>query len=175
LMFNFLFDWSDQRWDRGLRARCFLFSPTIVSAESMRWWLGKEGFAREKCILQTKEQEQLENLEDGKGDKHGPGEDRGRFAWYDERVPPLALWVAGSDGLVDGRKLLERFSSGREPHVRVVHSKIIEEYEHLDVLWAVDVIDQVAKEVLDCIWRTLPEEAKPICRTPGFLKMNVNK
>lgn len=44
-VFSFLFDWSDNRWDRGLRDRMFQFAPVYVSAESMRWWLGRECFA----------------------------------------------------------------------------------------------------------------------------------
>lgn len=93
--------------------------------------------------------------------------DRGRFAWYDEQVPPFALWVAGSDDLVDGKRLLRRFERGREPHVEIVHSKIIEGYEHLDVIWAIDSIEQVGKEVLETIWRTLPNELrKGACQVP---------
>lgn len=45
-VFSFLFDWSDSRWDRGLRDRMFQFAPVYVSAESMRWWLGRECFAK---------------------------------------------------------------------------------------------------------------------------------
>lgn len=45
-VFSFLFDWSDSRWDRGLRDRMFQFAPVYVSAESMRWWLGRECFAQ---------------------------------------------------------------------------------------------------------------------------------
>lgn len=45
-VFSFLFDWTDTRWDRGLRDRFFQFAPVYVSAESMRWWLGRECFAK---------------------------------------------------------------------------------------------------------------------------------
>ena len=45
-VFSFLFDWTDTRWDRGLRDRLFQFAPVYVSAESMRWWLGRECFAK---------------------------------------------------------------------------------------------------------------------------------
>lgn len=92
--------------------------------------------------------------------------DRNEKAWYDEQVPPFALWVAGSDALVDGRRLLRRFERRREPHVRVVHSKVIEEYEHLDVLWAIDSIEKVGKEVRDVLWRTVPADVRERCRTP---------
>lgn len=93
-------------------------------------------------------------------------EERGKYAWYNEQFPPLAMWVAGNDDLVDGRRLLRRFDRGREPHVNVVHKKIIEGYEHLDVIWAMDVIEKVGREVKDVIWATVSEEARMQCRTP---------
>lgn len=51
-VFSFLFDWTDTRWDRGLRDRLFQFAPVYVSAESMRWWLGRECFAKHvsQCV-----------------------------------------------------------------------------------------------------------------------------
>ena len=182
-VFSFLFNWTDDRWDQGLRDRMFQFAPVYVSAESMRWWLGRECFAKHKCILATKDEGKQEDVEDeeedgavqnarqvarqrddssGDNNRHS----RGHNAWYDDQVPPFALWVAGSDELVDGRRLLRRFEKGREPHVRVVYSKIIEEYEHLDVLWAMDAVDQVAKEVREVVWKTIPASVRERCRTP---------
>lgn len=186
-VFSFLFNWTDDRWDQGLRNRLFQFSPVYVSAESMRWWLGRECFASQKCILATREEGRIEDEEDQEevdeyynhstehstermldGQRHPdqPHPDRGRKAWFDEHVPPFALWIAGSDDLVDGRRLLRRFEKGREPHVRVVHSKIIEEYEHLDVLWAIDSVEKVANEVRDVLWKTVPEGLRIRCRVP---------
>ena len=183
-VFSFLFNWTDDRWDQGIRDRLFQFSPVYVSAESMRWWLGRECFATQKCILATREEGRQEDQEDEQEEnahvwgthpsteamlrtasgKQSP--DRGQRAWYDEQVPPFALWVAGSDELVDGRRLLRRFKKSREPHVRVVHSKIIEEYEHLDVLWAVDVIDQIGKELREVLWKTVPADVRESCQVP---------
>lgn len=186
-VFSFLFNWTDDRWDQGLRNRLFQFSPVYVSAESMRWWLGRECFASQKCILATREEGRIEDEEDQEevdeyynhstehstermldGQRHPDQShpDRGRKAWFDEHVPPFALWIAGSDDLVDGRRLLRRFEKGREPHVRVVHSKIIEEYEHLDVLWAIDSVEKVANEVRDVLWKTVPEGLRIRCRVP---------
>ncbi|RDA93801.1 hypothetical protein CP533_6389 [Ophiocordyceps camponoti-saundersi (nom. inval.)] len=150
-VFSYLFDWSDARWDRELRDRMFQFAPVYVSAESMRWWLGREGFAKHKCILATGEE--------GEGD-----ESMGETAWYDERAPPFALWVCANDDLVDGRRLLRRFDQGREPHVRVVHRKVVDEYEHLDVIWAMDAVDQVFKEVREVLWKTC--DVRDECRVP---------
>lgn len=181
-IFSYLFDWSDKRWDRGLRDRMFQFSPVYVSAESMRWWLGRDGFAVQKCILSTEEQGLREDQEDREYDENNnetnepdstaeittSSSDRERSAWYGPKTPPFAFWVAGSDGLVDGRRLLRRIRNGREPHVRLVHEKIIEGYEHLDVLWAMDAIEQVGKEVAEVVWKTISDEEKGKCRVPKF-------
>ncbi|KAK2746890.1 hypothetical protein FQN55_005376 [Onygenales sp. PD_40] len=181
-VFSYMFNWSDSRWDRGLRARFFQFSPVYVSAEAMRWWLGRGGFATNRCILSTAEQMRREEVEDarahadvadvekvhqvdrGAGAMQSAGHDAA--AWYDSRVPPMALWIGGSDDLVDGRKLLGRLESAREPHVRVVHSHVIEGYEHVDVLWAMDAIEKVGKEVRNVVWSCVEEDVRRVCRVP---------
>ncbi|GAP86154.1 putative ab-hydrolase associated [Rosellinia necatrix] len=188
-VFSFLFDWTDARWDRGLKNRMFQFAPVYVSAESMRWWLGRECFAKHKCILSTKEEWRSEEREDGEGETDGPlahprhlhhrqdnpnsrqppidpsrRKTKGSTAWYNEKVPPFALWVAGSDELVNGERLLRRFDRGREPHVKVVHRKVIPEYEHLDVIWAMDAVSQVFTELREVLWQTC--HIRDQCRVP---------
>ncbi|KAH6890565.1 Alpha/Beta hydrolase protein [Thelonectria olida] len=174
-VFSFLFDWTDARWDRGLRNRMFQFAPVYVSAESMRWWLGRECFAKHKCILATKEVLQAEEHMDGVDDRPVTPKTKqaieahhkhpkGSTAWYNTQAPPFALWVCGTDNLVNGEKLLRRFEKGREPHVNVVHSKVIPEYEHLDVIWAMDAADQVFNEVREVLWKTC--NAREACRVP---------
>lgn len=177
-VFSFLFNWTDTRWERDIRDRLFQFAPVYVSSESMRWWLGRECFAKQKCILSTKEEGRQEDVEDEAEDYYAKtkrenrrgggtaGRDssevqkkhakrpKGSTAWYNEQAPPMAFWVCGSDELVDGRRLMRRFERGREPHVDVVHTKIIEEYEHLDVIWAIDSIEQVGSEVKEVLWKT---------------------
>ncbi|KAI6093697.1 alpha/beta-hydrolase [Hypoxylon rubiginosum] len=173
MVFSFLFDWTDTRWDRGLKDRMFQFAPVYVSSESMRWWLGRECFAKHKCILSTKEESRSEEREDGTDgplaetasqlrDHHQ--KPKGSTAWYNEQVCPFALWVAGNDHLVDGKKLLRRLQKGREPNVKVVHSKVIPEYEHLDVIWAMDAVDQIFKEMREVLWKTC--NVRDQCRIP---------
>lgn len=246
LVFSFLFNWTDERWDRGLRDRMFQFAPVYVSAESMRWWLGRECFARHKCILATKEEWRAEEKEDAAAEREGKGPvrsdsaaareanrnpdpehgrsapqqwprnlivdpegvadrsqsqspspspspspgpsgapsaaanhrsppqssssrrsgrgARGSTAWYNSQAPPFALWVCGRDDLVDGAKLLRRFERGREPHVDVVHSKVVVDYEHLDVIWAIDAPTQVFAELREVLWKTC--DARDRCRVP---------
>jgi pimeloyl-ACP methyl ester carboxylesterase len=189
-VFSFLFNWTDRRWDRGLRDRMFQFAPVYVSSESMRWWLGRECFARHKCILATKEEWRAEEREDREHEQRrsvlaaadrdvevGKGVERseraaeerkrrpkGSTAWYNHQAPPFALWVCGNDDLVDGDKLLRRFERGREPYVKVVHTKVIPEYEHLDVIWAMDAPEQVFKEVREVLWKTC--NVRDVCRVP---------
>lgn len=203
-VFSFLFDWSDEKWEMDLRDRMFQFAPVYVSAESMRWWLGRECFAKQKCILATREEKMMEDKEDEQEDQQqhdrsSPDSDSdsdsepnnaasqskppsskqphattlnqnstetSRFSWYAPGAPPFAFWVCGSDDLVDGRRFLRRFERGREPHVDVVHAKIIEGYEHLDVIWAMDAIEKVGKEVREVIWKTTDPDARRMCRTP---------
>ncbi|KAK8089840.1 hypothetical protein PG997_004801 [Apiospora hydei] len=197
-VFSFLFDWADTRWDRALKNRMFQFAPVYVSAESMRWWLGRECFAKHKCILSTKEDLHAEEREDAETDgplanptemedsgllqrlrsrftsrsrshshpheHHHKRLPKGATAWYNEQAPPMALWVAGNDDLVDGSKLIRRFERGREPHVQIVHQKTIVEYEHLDVIWAMDAVDQVFSEVREVLWKTC--NVREQCRVP---------
>ncbi|KAH8878662.1 alpha/beta-hydrolase [Thozetella sp. PMI_491] len=179
-VFSFMFNWTNTRWDRALNARMFQFAPVYVSAESMRWWLGRECFAKHKCILATKEEWRAEEREDEQDQSqqgrnpialantsdHEPSRRhlKGASAWYNAQAPPFALWVCGNDDLVDGGKLLRRFERGREPHVQVVHQKVIKEYEHLDVLWAMDAVDQVFKEVREVLWKTC--NVRDVCRVP---------
>ncbi|KAG6164666.1 hypothetical protein E4U11_001018 [Claviceps purpurea] len=189
-VFSFLFDWSDLRWDRGLRNRLFQFAPVYVSSETMRWWLGKGGFASHGCILLTKEMVQHEEEADGIGTeakievstdtadgstalKRANGyesSERRKLVlagspWYNDQVPPFAIWICGKDQLVDGRRLLRRFEKGREPHVKLIHSKVVEEYEHLDVIWAVDAVEQVFQDMRDVLWKTCYDQEK--FRTPA--------
>ncbi|KAG5949636.1 hypothetical protein E4U53_005797 [Claviceps sorghi] len=178
-VFSFLFDWTDLRWDRGLRDRLFRFAPVYVSSETMRWWLGKDGFASHKCILSTKdvvqygeeadgvcsETKQEDGTETAGGNadvEHLNAQESSErchlvpadASWYNEQAPPFAMWVCGSDQLVDGERLLRRFGTGQEPHVKLVHSKVIEQYEHLDVIWAMDAVEQVFREMREVLWRT---------------------
>ncbi|KAE9972183.1 hypothetical protein EG328_005148 [Venturia inaequalis] len=142
--FSYMFKWSDTRWDRDLRTRGFLFSPMCISGEAMWWRLGqkKHCFARQGCSLNTKEELAAEDEEDAMDMARGKGlADIEIAAWFNARVPPLALWIAGRDELVDGQRLVRRFERDREPHAEVVHLSVLDEYEHLDVLWAMDSID----------------------------------
>ena len=73
--------------------------------------------------------------------------------WHEAKRTPTS-WKVNSLNLMSRR------------NVDVVHSKVIEGYEHLDVIWAMDAIEKVGKEVRQVLWKTAPEEARKVCRTP---------
>ncbi|KAK9466901.1 Alpha/Beta hydrolase protein [Lipomyces arxii] len=140
-MFHFLFHWSDTRWDRALEGRMFQFSPVYVSAESMRWWLGRGGFASRRCIFTDD-----------------------TVSWFDARCPPMAFWIAQKDSLVDGVKLMERIKTS-EPDVVVMRQVVVPEYEHLDVLWAADANERVNNGVKEVLWATAYDRSRFQCPT----------
>jgi hypothetical protein len=43
---------------------------------------------------------------------------------------------------------------------------VTEEYEYLGVIWAMDSVEKVGKEVSEVLWRTMPKDARQICRRP---------
>lgn len=142
----------------------------------------------QKCILATKDEWSAEEREDADESNnplvavppevhnqsprsptrnhHHRKHPKGSRAWYNSQSPPFALWVCGRDNLVDGDKLIRRFERGREPMARLVHKTVIPEYEHLDVIWAMDAEQKVFEEVREVLWRTCPEEERKRCRVP---------
>lgn len=48
----------------------------------------------------------------------------------------------------------------------MVHKKVIPEYEHLDVIWAMDAEEEVFREVRDVLWRTTSASDRAKCRVP---------
>ncbi|EDO15779.1 hypothetical protein Kpol_478p15 [Vanderwaltozyma polyspora DSM 70294] len=126
IMFNYMFDWNDYLWDKKLRDRHFLFSPVNISVNLMKWWLSSKQLSF----------------------KHGyhkifPQDRR----WIEEKGPRILLFVPRQDRLVDGKQLINHFIEHED------HSKYkiwyIDEYSHLDVLWAHDVIERIGKEILE--------------------------
>jgi hypothetical protein len=43
---------------------------------------------------------------------------------------------------------------------------VIEEYEHLDVIWAMHSIEKVEEELREVFWRTMPKDTRQICGRP---------
>lgn len=163
IMFNYLFDWNDVLWDRCLRDRHFLFSPVHISVKLMQWWLSpdpskisfKHGadkiFPPERTWFPINNAEEDKNENTGKDTELGSSsalhlnkarKDAGSF-------PRLLLFIPRQDRLVNGEKLINHFINHEDKSIYKIW--YIDEYSHLDVLWAHDVIDRIGQPVLDSI------------------------
>ncbi|CCF57831.1 hypothetical protein KAFR_0D01840 [Kazachstania africana CBS 2517] len=131
-IFNYLFDWNDCLWDPNLRDRHFLFSPVYVSVKLMQWWLSND--LNKLTFKNTPEliYPEYESWFNKDPKKHNPN---------------ILLFVPKQDRLVDGERLINHFLH-YESHINY---KIwyIEEYSHLDVLWATDANKRISKPIVD--------------------------
>ncbi|SCU82858.1 LAME_0C03136g1_1 [Lachancea meyersii CBS 8951] len=151
VMFNYLFDWNDTLWDRTLRDRHFLFSPVNISVKLMEWWLSQDLrrqsfktygdciFPEEKIWFPVEDDPYCHNLP-----YH-----TNRAKESAEEYPRILLFVPKQDRLVDGERVINHFANF-EPH-SLYKCWYIDEYSHLDVLWAHDVISRIGRPILDNI------------------------
>lgn len=128
VVFSYLFAWNDYLWDKSLRRIHFIFSPVYVSVKLMNWWLrSKNG----------------QGFEEGKPIIKDPN------SWFTKDTPDFFLLVGGKDDLVNGELFINRLKN-LEPHM---HSRWqylkIDNYSHLDVLWADDLLDKVGGTLLN--------------------------
>ncbi|EJS42744.1 YLL012W [Saccharomyces arboricola H-6] len=128
-IFNYLFDWNDTLWDAALRDRHFLFSPVHVSVKLMQWWLSPDP-----------------NKVTFKFGSHKMFPDNVKWFSDASKAPNIYLFVPKQDRLVDGERLINHFVNVESN----VNYKIwyIDEYAHIDVLWAHDVIERIGKPIV---------------------------
>ena len=102
----------------------------------MWWWLGKDGFASKGCMF-----------------------DESVSPWFDrEKFPPLAIFAPGKDNLVNPYALIDRIK--RCENLKVFEIHIIPHYNHLDIVWAIDVLQTVGLPTSHFIWRNIDQEEK---------------
>ncbi|SCU79389.1 LAFA_0B02806g1_1 [Lachancea sp. 'fantastica'] len=151
VMFNYLFDWNDTLWDKSLRDRHFLFSPVNISVKLMEWWLsqdmrkktfktyGNDIFPDAKTWFPTESDLSIKKL---------PCHTNAKMSTIDQ-YPRILLFVPKQDRLVDGERLINHFADFESQEL--YKCWYIDEYSHLDVLWAHDVISRIGRPVLDNI------------------------
>lgn len=150
MMFKFLFEWSDNLWDKNLRSRHFLFSPVYISVQLMRWWLSeahdavsfKNGkvsnlyFPDNKVWFPIKT-ETVQFETERPLHVHEPK----NISDY----PKIALFIPKLDKLVDGNRLCNHFTNFEDK--RLYNIFYLENYSHLDVLWSMDVLEVIGKRI----------------------------
>ncbi|CEP62749.1 uncharacterized protein LALA0_S06e02916g [Lachancea lanzarotensis] len=151
VMFNYLFDWNDTLWDKSLRNRHFLFSPVNISVKLMEWWLSQD---IRKKTFKTYGNDIFPDamtwfpIEGEFSRQKIPCHTNSKVSSADQ-YPYILLFVPKQDRLVDGERLINHFAD-YEPQ-ELYKCWYIDEYSHLDVLWAHDVIDRIGRPVLDNI------------------------
>lgn len=160
IMFNYLFDWNDTLWDRDLRDRHFLFSPVSISVKLMVWWLSSDssviGFnnGSGKIFPDALTFFPVEDESPKNGNEHCHVN---KTRQNTRHFPRILMFIPKQDRLVDGERLINHFVN-HEPH-SLYKLWYIDEYSHLDVLWAHDVIERIGKPILANI--RLPERPIP--------------
>ena len=59
---------------------------------------------------------------------------------------PLAVFYGGKDEIINGKLFIDHVKSNEG--VGLVYEEVIEEYEHLDLLWARDIEERVFEKIL---------------------------
>ncbi|CCK73029.1 uncharacterized protein KNAG_0M01760 [Huiozyma naganishii CBS 8797] len=149
VMFNYMFDWNDSLWDKPLRDRNFLFSPVHISVKLMKWWLSpdpaKNSFKHgaDRMFPPNKSWFPVADASTPveQSDIH-LNETRSTA----NEFPQLLVFIPRQDRLVNGEKLVDHFTHHEDNSVYKIW--YIDEYSHLDVLWAHDVIDRIGQQVI---------------------------
>lgn len=149
VMFNYLFDWNDVLWDRPLRDRHFLFSPVHVSVKLMQWWLSLNPL---RPSFKTFANDMFPDVKTWfpllyESTRLGEDLHLNPHKSSIEDWPKTLLFIPKQDRLVDGERLINHFIN-YEPN-SIYKIWYIDEYSHLDVLWACDVVERVGNPLLE--------------------------
>jgi len=124
-MFAYLFGWTSDRWKQGRKPSIFMTTPRPISTKLIQHWLKISKFGKLVSYGPESENYHLENI----------------------KCPVAVFWGKG-DRLVDGKKLVECLYEAR---VKVIYSRGIEKYEHMDLLWAEDSVEKVFNPLLELL------------------------
>ncbi|CAB4252524.1 similar to Saccharomyces cerevisiae YLR020C YEH2 Steryl ester hydrolase, catalyzes steryl ester hydrolysis at the plasma membrane [Maudiozyma barnettii] len=154
IMFNYMFDWNDVLWDKRLRDRNFLFSPVNISVKLMQWWLSSDvnktsfKYGSNKMFPHDKTWFPLRHeMNETRQAQHNIHLNPPRDTAKD--FPQIMLFIPKQDRLVDGERLINHFVNYEDNSVYKIW--YIDEYSHLDVLWAYDVIERIGKPIINNI------------------------
>ncbi|CCE63399.1 hypothetical protein TPHA_0E03090 [Tetrapisispora phaffii CBS 4417] len=151
-MFNYLFDWNDKLWNNNIRNRHFMFSPVYVSVKLMKWWLSPDendhSFIRNSDIMfpdskvwfPIKDDVKKSNRKILETHTNAP---KGSL----NDLPNLLFFVLKQDRLVDGERLINHLINYEDHNLFKIW--YIEEYSHMDVLWANDIIERVGRPLIN--------------------------
>ncbi|KAI5966420.1 uncharacterized protein KGF55_000729 [Candida pseudojiufengensis] len=185
VMFNYLFAWNGSNWgsNKKIWHILFIFNMSYVSVDLFQYYLGKfnkYGFMstllskevyfndNEVDYFIDSEKKNLEAITEERLDGEAKSDEslsKSYFpynrTWFTDNLErvPILLILGDNDYLVDGKRLLSHFVH-YEPYYNSnlnFNHVIIPTYNHLDVIWAEDVIGTVGYELLRFIDRNKNE------------------
>jgi len=113
-MFAYLFGWTSDKWKYGRKPAIFLTTPRPISTKLIQHW------------LQISRSGKLSS-------------DSCDYPLSQITCPVAVMWGKG-DTIVDGEKLINTL---KEDEVNIIYELGVEDYEHMDLIWAEDAIETV--------------------------------
>ncbi|KAK6464740.1 Alpha/Beta hydrolase protein [Scheffersomyces coipomensis] len=152
-VFNYLFGWNSKHWDKDKKVwQCLmLFNVVYISSDLMAWYLSSFiGPSFSNQLLSKKAYKNGDNYKINNEPKKENSYLPFCETWFDENctIPPMILFTGETDDMVDGDRLIAHLRH-YEPNLKEGENLFIfkiADYSHLDVIWAVDVIDKIGME-----------------------------
>lgn len=168
--FKYLFGWNGKKWDKHKKVWQFhlIFNLTYVSTKLMNWWLSEwvpEGFSNQLQPAEAYENgahcafTPVNSYTDSLLKPPASDDSKTYFSykqpWFSfnkpEEVVPMLIFTCDLDFLVDGKRLLSHmrhYESGSYKEGDNLHIVELDDYSHLDVVWAEDVIGRIGTVVI---------------------------
>lgn len=175
IMFKFLFGWTGKKWNPNKKVWHFhfVFNVTYVSTKLMNWWLSywvEEGFSNQ---LQSKEAyktgenfahtpepsinegvEPKKTIEKDDSKTYFPYKEPWFQFSHPKDVIPMFIFTCDLDFLVDGRRLITHMQHYERGYYQIGKNLDViqlDDYSHLDVVWADDIIGRIGMVIEDKI------------------------
>ncbi|KAH3743635.1 abhydrolase associated lipase [Pelomyxa schiedti] len=143
LVFNYLFSWNDNRWQRWRRPTYFQFTPVAVSSRLVGHWFTNLRNGR-LCKLRTP-------VNYSKAISSDEVDSVTALENYQFRNVNcnVAIFHAGNDSLVDSQSLAKAIKE--QSTGKIIHYTDLEGYSHMDVVWAKDAPQRVFSPIVQLI------------------------
>lgn len=125
---SYIFDCSDCLWEKEIRKIHLAFVPVFVSVKLIKWWTRSDNTGAvtlNKSVIGN------------------------RNAWFGNETPQLLLFSGGVDAMVDVDMFEERLKTIEHSMVGKWKHHKINEYAHLDFLWAHDLKEKIGQDILE--------------------------
>eukprot|EP01118_Nematostelium_gracile_P007348 TRINITY_DN2393_c0_g1_i1.p1 TRINITY_DN2393_c0_g1~~TRINITY_DN2393_c0_g1_i1.p1 ORF type:complete len:425 (-),score=103.16 TRINITY_DN2393_c0_g1_i1:5-1279(-) len=122
-MFKYLFNWNDSFWAPNRKNKYFLHTPRPTSCKVLQHWSDAMKLGGVHPYMENK------------------------ICNVDIRCP-IALFYSTDDSLVHGDGLVNDL---RQKNVNLIHAERMQDYEHMDLVWAKDSGEKVFSKLVDVL------------------------